>query len=174
MFDTASLKFDRLPPDLIKLSKNRRSFLNRYNYYSKDEKRATEEKLLLEQNLDDAYKENTNLYRLRGLGDTIIDYGVIALSAHSVEVNNRPVPCLLIDYLFVSDEHRGDETKGISKLLLDFAIQVAMDVRERVGLRYLILYPQGGRENEKLVNLYTSHNFQFLTHKHEWMFFKLG
>jgi len=42
-----------------------------------------------------------------------------------------------------------------------------------VGVSYLVLYPDGGSQNKKLVDFYESMNFKFATNKKEWMYIKL-
>ena len=87
------------------------------------------------------------------------------------------MPSVIIDFLFVDHRYRTKvydhlELK-VSEILLYYAIQSAISISETVGVRYLILRPDGGKENKKLVSFYESMNFKYMTNKHEWMYLKL-
>ena len=58
-------------------------------------------------------------------------------------------------------------------MLIYYAIQTAMEVSKTIGTRYLILRPDGGKKNKKLVLFYESMSFRYMTDKHEWMYLKL-
>ncbi len=82
-------------------------------------------------------------------------------------------PSLQVDYIFVSEPYRGiclenlDNTKT-STYLIEFAIKIAKEIQDQVGLRYLVLLP----DNNKLQYVYKEMGFQILP-KNEWMFIKL-
>jgi hypothetical protein len=58
-------------------------------------------------------------------------------------------------------------------LLIEYAIIKAQEVKELVGVSYIALYPDGGKDNIKLIDFYKSLGFDFITNKHEWMYIKL-
>ena len=63
--------------------------------------------------------------------------------------------------------------KKVSEMLLYYAIQQAIEISKVVGTRYLILRPDGGKDNKSLVSFYESMQFRYMTVKHEWMYLKL-
>ncbi len=65
------------------------------------------------------------------------------------------------------------DNSKISQLLLEYAASQFYEVREHIGVSYLILYPDGGKENINLVEYYKSMGFSYATNKHEWMYMKL-
>lgn len=104
--------------------------------------------------------------------------GFIALSASEVMLDDTKKPVVLIDLLFVNKKYRSTiyehlDNSRISQLLLEYAISKFYEVREHIGVSYLILYPDGGKENSDLVNFYKSMGFSYATNKHEWMYIKL-
>ena len=111
-------------------------------------------------------KAGTVLYVLK---DKDITLGLIALSTSSID----DFPSLQVDYLFVNNLYRGkklvilEDTKT-SNYLIEFAIEVAKELQEIVGLRYLVLLP----DNDKLQSIYKDMGFQKLN-KQNWMFIKL-
>jgi hypothetical protein len=52
--------------------------------------------------------------------------------------------------------------------LIEFAIEIAKEIQDQVGLRYLVLLP----DNDRLQSVYKDMGFQVLP-KNEWMFIKL-
>lgn len=111
-------------------------------------------------------KAGTVIYALKNEGETL---GFIALSVSSID----SFPSLQIDYLFVSSPYRGlilkdlEDTKT-SIYLIEFAIEIAKEIQEKVGLRYLVLLP----DDERLHKVYQDIGFQQFPKK-DWMFFKL-
>jgi len=127
---------------------------------------AQREKLFIEDICKRVQKSGTVLYLLRDADET---FGFIALSVSSIDT----FPSLQVDYIFVSESYRGvcleklDNTK-ISTYLMEFAIETAKEIQDKVGLRYLVLLP----DNERLQSVYKDMGFQVLP-KQEWMFIKL-
>ncbi len=127
---------------------------------------AQREKLFIEDICKRVQKNATVLYLLRD-GDKT--FGFIALSVSSIDT----FPSLQVDYIFVSEPYRGiclenlDNTKT-STYLIEFAIKIAKEIQDQVGLRYLVLLP----DNNKLQYVYKEMGFQILP-KNEWMFIKL-
>lgn len=104
-----------------------------------------------------AGKNKTRIHRLTD--DQGVQYGFIALS---VAVSNDK-PCLVIDYLFVSQPYRGInypvlENKTIAGILIGFADQVATEADQNFPLRYISLVPA----NEKLEAYYANLGFRKL------------
>ena len=101
--------------------------------------------------------------------DTVIYYlcldgnicGFIGLS--STRVDN--IPCLHIDYLFVKEDYRkviyeALDNKKISEYLISMSIALAIEVKEKIGLRWLALNPDNG----KLEKFYID-SFKFIKYK---------
>jgi len=85
---------------------------------------------------------------------------------------------VLIDLLLVNNNYRSKAYKHldnskVSQLLLEYAASQFYAVREHIGVTYLVLYPDGGKENIDLVKYYKSMGFTYATNKHEWMYMKL-
>ena len=91
------------------------------------------------------------------------------MSASSIE----DFPVIQVDYLFVDYKYRKvyiDELEGtISNYLLLFAMNVAENVKETIGLKYLALYPDA--QSEKLISHYKEMGFSVLNKY--WLFIKL-
>jgi len=127
---------------------------------------AQREKLFIEDICKRVQKRGTVLYLLRDEDET---FGFIALSVSSIDT----FPSLQVDYIFVSEQYRGvclealDNSKT-STYLMEFAIEIAKEIQDKVGLRYLVLLP----DNDRLQDVYKEMGFQVLP-KQEWMFIKL-
>jgi len=127
---------------------------------------AEREKLFIEDICKRVQKNGTVLYLLRDEDET---FGFIALSVSSIDT----FPSLQVDYIFVSESYRGvcleklSDTKT-STYLIEFAIEIAKEIQDQVGLRYLVLLP----DNDRLQSVYKVMGFQVLA-KQEWMFIKL-
>lgn len=139
--------------------------------------RGIREKEILTQTFIDASLGNTKITMISDESKTIKDkLGLIALSNGSLELEDKKLPAIIIDFIFVDNRYRGDilntDTK-VSQMLLYYAIQKAIEISQTVGIRYLILRPDGGKENKRLVTFYESMNFRYMTNKHEWMYLKL-
>ena len=111
-------------------------------------------------------KPSTVLYLLKNGNDTL---GFIALSVSSI----GDFPSLQIDYLFVNHSFRGKELKVLDNLktstyLIEFAIEVAKEIQQIAGLRYLVLLP----DNNKLQDVYKNMGFLNLP-KQNWLYIKL-
>ena len=111
-------------------------------------------------------KSSTVLYRLNHNEDTL---GFIALSVSSI----GDFPSLQIDYLFVNHTFRGKSLEILDNLktstyLIEFAIELAKEIQELAGLRYLVLLP----DNNKLQDVYKNIGFLNLP-KQEWLYIKL-
>ncbi len=160
------------------LKTKKRSLFNVVEFHD-DHHRAEREKSLLNQAISYAQNNSTKLYSLRDNTSELKGIlGFVALSASEVIINDTKKPIVLIDFLFVNNNYRGKEypqldNEKISAVLLEFAIEQFYEVREHVGVSYLVLYPDGGSENERLVEFYEAMNFKFATSKKEWMYIKL-
>ena len=124
------------------------------------------EKLFIEDICKRVQKNGTVLYLLRDQDET---FGFIALSVSSIDT----FPSLQVDYIFVSEPYRGVCLEKLSDsktstYLIEFAIEIAKEIQDQVGLRYLVLLP----DNDRLQSIYKDMGFQVLP-KNEWMFIKL-
>ena len=111
-------------------------------------------------------KSNTVLYLLKDDNDTL---GFIALSVSSI----GDFPSLQIDYIFVNHTFRGKSLNMLDNLktstyLIEFAIELAKEIQELAGLRYLVLLP----DNNKLQDVYKNMGFLNLP-KQDWLYIKL-
>jgi hypothetical protein len=75
------------------------------------------------------------------------------------------IPCLHMDYLFVKEEYRKIiytelDNKKISEYLISISMALAMEVKEKIGLRWLVLNP----DNDELEKFYID-SFKFVKHK---------
>lgn len=161
-----------------KLKLNKRSLINAIEFHP-DRNRANREDALLSQAISYAINGNTKLYTLKDTSSTLKGIlGIVALSASEVLIDNIKKPIILIDLLFVNNKYRSKkyeclDNSKISTLLLEYAITKAQEVKELVGISYIALYPDGGKDNLRLVDFYKSIGFDFITNKHEWMYIKL-
>ena len=127
---------------------------------------AQREESFIEDICNRVQKSGTVLYVLKDKKTTL---GLISMSASSID----DFPSLQVDYLFVNNTYRGkkldilDNTKT-SNYLIEFAIEIAKELQEIVGLRYLVLLP----DNDKLKSIYKDIGFKQLN-KQSWMFIKL-
>ena len=142
-----------------KAKQEKRSLLNSVNF-SKDPSKAQREKALLSQALSFAQNNSTKLYTIKDTTSTLKGIlGFIALSASDVMIEDIKKPVILIDLLFVTNQYRSTvyehfDNSKISQLLLEYAVSKFYEVREHIGVSYLILYPEKGRENKNLVSFY--------------------
>lgn len=99
-------------------------------------------------------------------GDTIVyvlklDDEICGLSASKID----SIPCINIDYLHVVEKYRKSvfedlANQKISEFLISFSIKKAVDIKENIGLRWLILTP----DNEELEKYYID-SFEFTKYK---------
>lgn len=168
----SNYSFKQLSSQSCKKSKN--IIVDSFSYHPF---RGTREKEILVQTFADAYLGNTKITLISdNRKDKNSKVGLIALSNGSLELNGKALPAIIIDYVFVNYDSRGENSNEdikVSQMLLYYAIQQALEISKIVGLRYLILRPDGGKENEKLVSFYESMEFRYMTDKHEWMYLKL-
>lgn len=161
-----------------KAKQEKRALLNAVEF-CEDPSKAQREEALLSQALSFAQNSSTKLYTIKDTTSTLKGIlGFIALSASDVMIENTKKPVVLIDLLFVTNQCRSTvyehlDNSKISQLLLEYAVSKFYEVREHIGVSYLILYPERGRENKNLVSFYQSMGFSYATNKHEWMYVKL-
>jgi len=164
--------FKQLSSSSAKKSKN--LIINSFEYNTKRENR---EKEILAQTFCDASLGNTKITIINDDNKKLDSkLGLIALSNGGLELDDKVLPAIIIDYIFVDNRYRGENKSGdtkVSQMLLYYAIQTAIEISQSVGIRYLILRPDGGKENEKLVAFYEFMEFRYMTDKHEWMYLKL-
>lgn len=162
--------FKQLSSSSCKKSKN--FILDFFEYHKV---RGNREKEILSQTLSDASLSNTRITTIRDMSNNKL--GLIALSNGSLELEDKLFPAIMIDYIFVDNRYRANNNKSldikVSQMLIYYAIQQAIEISKTVGIRYLILRPDGGKENKRLVSFYESMEFRYMTDKHEWMYLKL-
>jgi len=156
--------------------KSKKMIVDSFSYHPD---RGDKEKAILLQTLCDASLENTRVTKITDSSKKIKGtLGLVALSVGKLELNDKSLPAVIIDYLFVDNKHRNEVYEHIgekvSTLLLYYAIQTAQEISQLAGARYLILRPDGGKEHKSLVAFYESMNFRYMTDKHEWMYLKLN
>ena len=156
----------------------KRSLLNAIEF-SDDPSKAQREKALLSKALSFAANDSTRLYSMRDTTGKLKGIlGFIALSASEVLLDDTKKPVILVDLLIVNNKYRSNvyehlDNLKISQLLLEYAGAQFYKVREHVGVSYLVLYPDGGKENKVLVDFYKTMGFKYATKKQEWMYIKL-
>ena len=133
---------------------------------SQDIEQSQREKYFIEDICKRVQKPSTVLYHLKNEEVTL---GLIALSVSSI----GEFPSLQIDYLFVNRTYRGKSLEILDDLktstyLIEFAIEIAKEIQEIAGLRYLVLLP----DNDKLQDVYKSMGFSILS-KENWLYIKL-
>ena len=133
---------------------------------SEDINQSQREKNFIEDICKRVQKSNTVLYLLKHNHDTL---GLVALSVSSI----GDFPSLQIDYLFVNHKFRGKKLEVLDNLktssyLVEFSIEVAHEIQELAGLRYLVLLP----DNNKLQQVYKDMGFLNLP-KQDWLYIKL-
>ena len=169
-------QFTSYSPKKLKL--NKRSLTHAIEFHN-NINRASREEALLSQAISYAINGNTKLYTLKDTSPMLKGIlGVLALSASEVLIDKTKKPIILIDLLLVNNKYRSQSYKHldnskVSTLLIEYAIIKAQEVQELIGISYIALYPDGGKDNLKLVNFYKSLGFDFITNKHEWMYIKL-
>ena len=114
-----------------------------------------------------ARKDQTRIHCL--VDDQGVQYGFIALSI-AVSENK---PCLVINYLFVSQQYRSIrypelKNKKIADILIGYAYQIATEASVNFPVRYLALVPA----NDKLETYYSALEFCKLDSTH-FMYLKL-
>ncbi|GEM_PF-1748361 len=97
--------------------------------------------------------------------------GLIALSAFRID----DLPCVQVDYLFVSAPYRKQtflelDNIKISQYLINYAIQSSTQIKETVAIKFLLLLPA----DDNLVKTYDEMDFKPLHSKTKWMVFKLA
>jgi len=140
--------------------------------------RQEREKAILTQTFIDAGLNNTQITVIKDSSNTLKGtLGLIALSVGKIDLDEKAFPTVVIDYLFVDYRHRKQRyehlEEKVSHMLLIYAIQTAIEISKLAGVRYLVLRPDGGKENKKLVAVYTAMKFMYMTAQNEWMFLKL-
>ena len=161
-----------------KVKSEKRSLLNAIEF-DKDYFKAKREKALLNQAISFAGNNSTKLYSIKDTNSILKGIlGFVALSASEVMIDKTKKPVVLIDLLLVNNIYRSKvyehlDNSKVSQLLLEYAASKFYEVREHIGVSYLVLYPDGGKENKNLVDFYKSMGFSYVTSKHEWMYIKL-
>lgn len=155
--------------------KSSKSIIDSYVFHPE---RGSREKEILRKTFSDASVGNTIITDVRDSSKKCKgSLGLVSLSAGKITLDKVDFPVIVIDFLFVDHRHRNiiHDHLGVkvSEMLLYYAIQTALKVSKEVGVRYLILHPDGGKKSKNLVKFYESIKFKYMTPNHEWMFLKL-
>lgn len=110
-------------------------------------------------------KSKTVLYTIE-LNNEII--GLVALCAASIQDQAS----LQIDYIFVNNKYRGKNIQELDNLkpfryLIEFTINIAKEIKSKIGLRYIVLSP----DTDELKHKYKKVNFELLDE--DWMYLKI-
>ncbi len=140
-------------------SKNINSYkvklLQSFTYHT-DTNRASRERGLLEETIKFVQKKKTLIYILK---QNDIFLGLVSLSASSID----DAPIVQIDYLFVDFNYRKIQIEELSdtiaNYLIAFSMDIAKNIQESIGLKYLALYPDGQSKN--LISHYKNMGFIF-------------
>lgn len=139
--------------------------LQSFTYHS-DINRANRERGLLEETIKFVQKKKTMIYILK-LNDIYL--GLISLSASSID----DAPVVQIDYLFVDFNYRKlfieELNDTVSDYLIIFSMEIAQNIQQSIGLKYLALYPDA--QSKTLINHYKNMGFNVLNK--EWLFIKV-
>ena len=113
-------------------------------------------------------KDKTNIVML--IRDSEI-VGLVALSASRID----DLPCVQVDYLFVSASYRKQIYKElgntkISQYLINYAIQASTKIKDAIAVKFLLLLPA----DDNLIKTYDEMDFKPLHSKTKWMVFKLA
>ena len=97
--------------------------------------------------------------------------GLVALSASRID----DLPCVQVDYLFVSASYRKQIYKElgntkISQYLINYAIQASTKIKDAIAVKFLLLLPA----DDNLIKTYDEMDFKPLHSKTKWMVFKLA
>ena len=155
--------------------KSSKAIIDSYAFHPQ---RGSREKAILSKTFSDASLGNTVITEIRdGTKKIKGSLGLVSLSVGKIELDKEAFPVIVIDFLFVDNKHRNiihpHLGLKVSEMLLYYAIQTTLKISEQVGVRYLILHPDGGEKSKNLVKFYESIKFKYMTPKHEWMFLKL-
>ncbi len=128
-------------------------------HLSSDINQKERETLFIEHICNNVKKSKSVLYVLSLDGQNL---GLIASSVTSVS----DYPCIQIDFIFTDKRYRGKKIKEldnlkVSEFLIDLIITEAREIKQKVGLKYLILL----LDNEELIPLYKDLGFNIFRNK---------
>ena len=136
------------------------TFLKKFHYTDDNERQYVRQIARLAKN------KQTQVHLL--VGDDNTPHGFISLSVSQLQ----DLPCIIIDYLFVSKQHRGrvfqELSMKISEYLVDFAVLTATEINDKVPIRYVALLPS----HDRLASFYGIWGFKGLD-KTGWMFLRI-
>jgi len=152
----------------IKYQKLDKSFISHFD----KEFANSREYDLLKKLITDTNKHKSTIYILEYNNKKV---GVIGLSFD--RISDSPVLC--IDYIFVIKSLRGKkikelENKKISEILILYALNLANEIKQKVTIRYVALYPD--LQNKKLINYYLKlfpNAFKLKENKEIWILIKI-
>jgi GNAT superfamily N-acetyltransferase len=129
-----------------------------YKLFNKFEYERDREKDLIDSTLHTLKKGEVVIYLLQDENDLI---GFIAVSASKLKSNKFSIPAIEIDYLFVDKRYRGKVLEKLNQkasiYLLNFVEDLAERLKQEIGLKGIILYPD--MQDEKLIDFYSKIGF---------------
>lgn len=154
----------RLDFDLVKPSQallHPGTFLKKFDYADDHERQY------VRQIADQAKRRQKQIYLLSRSEKG--PHGFVAISI-SVLQNQ---PCLVIDYLFTSKPYRSEKyeelgDKKISEYLVDHSVNVALEIDDKVPIRFVALTPI----HDHLMSFYEKWGFKRLD-KTDWLFLRI-
>lgn len=152
----------------FELIKPTKEFLYSGDFWTKLKTGRKSEGSYLKKLVSLSQKDKTNIVMLIK-NDEIA--GLIALSASRID----DLPCVQVDYLFVSSHYRKQvfeelNNNKISQYLINYAIQTSTQIKEIIGVKFLLLLPA----DDALIKTYEDMDFKPLHSKTKWMVFKLA
>jgi len=137
--------------------------INKYNLIVKKtlnsfQTKTDREKDLIDSALHDLKKGNVVIYLLV---KELTLLGFVSVSVNKLNSKDFSLPAIEIDYLFVDKRYRGkilENTNKASDFLLNYIEKLANKLKEDVGVRSIILYPD--KQDENLIKFYLDLGFQ--------------
>jgi len=137
--------------------------INKYNIdilkmFQTFQTKTDRERDLIDSALHDLKKGNIVIYLLV---DNITLLGFVSVSVNKLNSKDFSLPSIEIDYLFVDKKYRGKillENQKASSFLLGFVEKLAKKLKDDVGIRSIILYPD--KQEENLIKFYLDLGFQ--------------
>jgi len=129
-----------------------------YKFFDNFEYDRYREKELMDSILHTLKKGEVVIYLLQDENELI---GFIAISASKLKSNQFSIPGIEIDYLFIDKKYRGKVLEKLNQkasvYLLDFVEKMAKRLKEEIGLKGIILYPD--MQDETLIKFYMELGF---------------
>ena len=137
--------------------------INTYNLIVKKtlnsfQTKTDRERDLIDSALHNLKKGNVVIYVLV---ENITMFGFVSVSVNKLISKDFALPSIEIDYLFVDKRYRGKflvKNQKASDFLLGFVEKLAKKLKNDVGIRSIILYPD--KQDDNLIKFYSNLGFQ--------------